>query len=141
MDEDELKRRTFQFALRAMKLAGALPNTIEGRTIGRQLCKAGTSVGANYRAACSGRSVAEFIAKLGIVEEEADESAFWMELIIAGGLLKEKLAAPLLQEAVELAKIMASSKKTAGRRARRPSNGKSQMANRKSTPAEGERSH
>ena len=80
MDEGELKDRTKRFALRVMKLVAALPNTVVGRAIGGQLVRAGTSVGANYRAACRGRSKAEFIAKLGIVEEEADECAFWMEL-------------------------------------------------------------
>ena len=72
MNEEDLKRRTKQFALRIMKLAAALPKTVEGRVIGNQLVRAGTSVGANYRAACRARSKAEFIAKLGIVVEEAD---------------------------------------------------------------------
>jgi four helix bundle protein len=76
MNEDDLKRRTKQFALRVMKLVGALPNTIQGRAIASQLMRSGTSVGANYRAACRGRSKAEFAAKLGIVVEEADECAF-----------------------------------------------------------------
>ena len=67
MDEEELKKRTKQFALRVMKLVASLPNSIEGRAIGNQLVRAGTSVGANYRSACKGRSKAEFIAKLGIV--------------------------------------------------------------------------
>src|SRR6266571_1871525 len=88
MTEDELKKRTKQFALRILKLISALPNTTAGRTIGNQLARSGTSVPANYRAACRGRSKAEFISKLGVVEEEADESAFWLELIIEGGLLR-----------------------------------------------------
>ena len=75
MDSDDLKRRTKQFALRILKLVAALPNNAEGRAIKGQLVRAGTSVGANYRTACSGRSKPEFIAKLGTVEEEADESA------------------------------------------------------------------
>jgi four helix bundle protein len=75
MDADELKDRTKRFALRVMKLAAALPGSIEGNTIRGQLVRAGTSVAANYRAACRGRSRAEFAAKIGIVEEEADESA------------------------------------------------------------------
>ena len=86
MNEDELRKRTKQFALRIMKLVVALPNNTLGRAIGNQLVRCGTSVGANYRAACRGRSKAEFIAKLGIVLEEADESEFWLELIIDGGL-------------------------------------------------------
>lgn len=73
MDENQLKQRTKQFALKIIKLVGSLPQTIEGREIGRQLIRSGTSIGANYRGACKGRSMAEFIAKLGIVEEEADE--------------------------------------------------------------------
>lgn len=80
MKPDDLKERTKQFALRVLKLVAALPNTLSGRT----LVRAGTSVGANYRAACRARSKPGFIAKIGIVEEEADESAFWMELIIEG---------------------------------------------------------
>ncbi len=97
MNAEELKKRTKQFALRILKLAAALPNTIEGRAIRGQLVRAGTSVGANYRAACRGRSKAEFIAKIGVVEEEADESAFWLELIIEGGLLTaEASSKPLL---------------------------------------------
>jgi four helix bundle protein len=75
MNEDELKQRTKQFSLRVMKLVAALPNSTEGRAIGNQLVRSGTSAGANYRAACRGRSKPEFIAKLGTVEEEADESA------------------------------------------------------------------
>ena len=110
MNPEDLKTRTKQFALRVLKLVGALPNTVQGRTICGQLVRAGTAVGANYRAACRGRSKAEFIAKLGIVEEEADESAYWMELIVEGELLKQSLVEPLLKEANELAKIMAKSR-------------------------------
>jgi len=115
MNEEELKKRTKQFALRIMKLVAALPKSIEGRVVGNQLIRSGTSVGANYRAACKGRSKAEFIAKLGIVEEEADESAYWMELIIEGDLLKEELVQPLLDEANEIAAIMAASRITASK--------------------------
>jgi len=82
MDADDLKKRTKLFALRILKLAAALPNTIEGRAIRGQLVRAGTSVGANYRASCRARSLAEFIAKIGVVEEEADESGYWLELVI-----------------------------------------------------------
>ena len=118
MDADELKKRTKLFALRILKLAVALPLTIEGNVIRGQLVRAGTSVGANYRAACRGRSKAEFIAKMGIVEEEADESAFWLELIIEGAFLKKNRVKPLLDEANELAKIMASSRISASRKVR-----------------------
>ena len=113
MNEKELKKRTKQFALRIIKLVNALPKSIEGQAIGRQLIRCGTSVGANYRSACRGRSKAEFVAKLGIVEEEADESAFWMELIIEGGLLEKELVEPLLKEADELVAIMVASRKSA----------------------------
>ena len=115
MNAEELKNRTKKFALRILKLSTALPNTAEGRTIKNQLIRSGTSVGANYRSACKGRSKAEFIAKLGIVEEEADESAFWLELIIEGGLLKKDAVQPLLCEANELTAIIAASRKTAAR--------------------------
>jgi four helix bundle protein len=110
MNADDLKKRTKQFALRVIKLVAALPNTVAGRAIGGQLVRSGTSVGSNYRAACRGRSRAEFVAKLGVVEEEADESAYWMEMIMEGELLKQKQVEPLLNEANELAKIMAKSR-------------------------------
>ena len=109
MTEVELKKRTKQFALRVMKLVGALPENTVGRPIGNQLIRSGTAIGANYRAACRGRSKAEFVAKLGVVVEEADESGYWLELIIEGHLLGGKLVEPLLQEANELTAIMVSS--------------------------------
>ncbi len=113
MDETGLKQRTKQFALRAMKLVGALPETMAGRTIGNQLMRSATSVGANYRSACRGRSKPEFVAKLGIVVEEADECCYWLELIIEGDLLKKALVEPLLAEANEITAIMVASHKTA----------------------------
>jgi four helix bundle protein len=116
MTEAEMKQRTKQFALRVIKLVNALPRTTAGITIGRQLVRSGTSVGANYRAACRGRSRADFVAKLGIVEEEADESGFWPELVIDSGLLSQKLVQPLLQEAQEIVAIMVASRKTASSR-------------------------
>lgn len=116
MTENDMLRRTKEFALKIIKLVNALPNNIAGRSIGGQLMRSGTSVAANYRAACRGRSKAEFIAKLGIVEEEADESAFWLEVIIESNLLKENLVSDLLREASELTAIMASSKITARKR-------------------------
>jgi four helix bundle protein len=123
MTERELLERTKQFALRIFKLFGALPQTIQGRAVAAQLIRSGTSVAANYRAACRARSKPEFVAKLGVVEEEADESAFWLELIIETELLSARKVEPLLAEAGEIAAMMASSKKTAA---------KSQIANRKS---------
>lgn len=115
MNEMELKGRTKQFALRVIKLVSALPKTVEGRAIGNQLIRSGTSVGANYRAACRGRSKAEFVSRLGTVEEEADESAYWMELIIEGELMKARRVQPLLGEANELVAIMVSSRKSASK--------------------------
>jgi four helix bundle protein len=116
MTEKELLQRTKNFALRVIKLVGALPNTVPGRAIAGQLVRSGTSVASNYRAACRGRSKAEFIAKLGIAEEEADESALWMELIIESKLMKEELVESLLNEARELTKIFAASKISARNR-------------------------
>src|SRR5882672_9074068 len=110
MNERELKERTKQFALRVIRLVGALPKNTEGRAIGSQLVRSGTSVDANYRSACRGRSKAEFISKLGTVEEEADESAYWMELIIDGGLVAQKKVDALRREACELTAIMAVSR-------------------------------
>ena len=118
MNADDLKKRTKRFALRILKLVSALPNTVQGRTVGGQLARAGTSVGANYRAACRGRSKAEFVAKLGIVIEEADESGFWLELIIEGELLRAELVQPLLDEANELTSIMTRSHMTAAAQVR-----------------------
>jgi four helix bundle protein len=137
MRPDDLKKRTKQFALRVLKLVSALPNNLNGRTIGGQLVRAGTSVGANYRAACRARSKLEFIAKIGIVEEEADESAFWMELIIEGKLLRPGLVHALLEEANELAKIMASSRKSAAESLKPKVNGKLAIGNQKSAMTHG----
>ena len=109
----DLKAQTKQFALRVMKMVDALPRTIQGRAIAKQIIRSATSVAANYRAACRARSRAEFIAKIGIVEEEADESCFWLELIIDSGLLNEDRIRPLLSEAGELVAIMAASRKSA----------------------------
>jgi four helix bundle protein len=137
MKPDDLKNRTKQFALRVLKLVAALPKNLSGKTIGGQLVRSGTSVGANYRAACRARSKAEFIAKIGVVEEEADESAFWMELIIEGKLLGQPLVQPLLDEANELAKIMASSRKSASESLNRRANGQLAIGNLKSAMTHG----
>lgn len=115
MNENELKQRTKEFALRVIKLAGSLPSHFIARAIGSQLVRAGTSVGANYRAACRARSQAEFIAKLGIVEEEADESGYWMELIIEARIMNINLIKPLLREASEITAIISASRRTAKR--------------------------
>jgi four helix bundle protein len=96
-----------------MNLVDVLPKTTAGRAVGNQLVRSGTSVVANYRAACRSRSKAEFIAKIGTVAEEADETAFWLELIMEGGLLKLELVSSLHQEAEELTAIFTASGRTA----------------------------
>ena len=112
MNEAELKKRTKVFALRVMKLVSALPDNSVSRAIASQLIRSATSVGANYRAACRGRSKAEFIAKLGIVIEEADESGYWMELIIEGELLPANRVEELLDESNQITAIMVASRKS-----------------------------
>ena len=116
MDQRELKERTKHFALRVMKLVDALPRSRSGIAIGNQLIRSGTAVGANYRATCRSRSRAEFVAKIGVAEEEADESAYWLELIVDGNFLAARKVAALLQEAGELTAIMAASRITAAQR-------------------------
>jgi four helix bundle protein len=113
MTTDELKERTKQLALRVMTLVDVLPNTVKGRVIANQIMRSATSVGANYRGACRARSRAEFISKIGVVEEEADESAFWLELIIGSKIRETRKIAPSLDEANELVAIMAASRKSA----------------------------
>jgi len=127
MDKDELRRRTKEFALRTMKLVDALPRSRSANAVANQLVRSGTSVASNYRAACRARSRAEFIARIGVVEEEADESAFWLELIVAHKLMQETLVRPLLKEADELTAIMAASRISASRNLRQ-----SAIANRNS---------
>ena len=113
MNPAELKNRTKHFALRILKLVGSLPKTIEGRAIANQVVRCGTSVAANYRAACRARSRAEFVAKIGVVLEEADETSFWLELICDAKLLPAKRVEPLLVEANELVAVMVTSRKSA----------------------------
>jgi four helix bundle protein len=137
VNAEELKARTKQFAIRVLKLVAALPNSLIGRTVGGQLARSGTSVGSNYRAACRGRSKPEFIAKLGVVEEEADESAFWMEMIIEVGLLEKRVVEPLLNEANELAKIMASSRISASATLKRRPQSQLAITNRQSEMTHG----
>jgi four helix bundle protein len=119
MTTQELKERTFEFGVRVVRAVESLPRDDVGRTLGRQLLRAGTSVGANYRAAARARSRADFVAKLGVVEEECDEASYWMELIVALKLLKPTRLANLAKEADELLAIIVASIKTA-RRGRRP---------------------
>src|SRR3954469_12357292 len=113
MTENELKKRTKAFALRVIKVAGTLSKDFVGRRLGDQLLRAGTPVAANYRAACRARSTADFVNKLGIVEEESDESALWMELLMEAGLVPGKKLEKLLDEANQLTAIIVASRKTA----------------------------
>jgi four helix bundle protein len=113
MTPQELRARTKQFALRVLKLVAALPKTIEGRAIANQLVRCGTSVAANYRSGCRARSKAEFVAKMGVVLEEADEAQLWLELIVEGKLLPSKRVQSLLDEANELVAIFVTSRKSA----------------------------
>ena len=114
MNPTELKARTKTFALRIIKLTRAIPQSDDaGRIIAKQIVRSGTSVAANYRASCRARSQAEFIAKIGTVEEEADETALWLELLVESGIMSERKLSALLTEADELTAIMASSRKTA----------------------------
>jgi len=132
MNKDELKQRVKNFALRVMKLVDALPDTAVGRAIGNQLIRSGTSVGANYRAACRGRSTAEFIARIGNVEEEVEESVWWLELVVEGKILPERLVHPLLAEAEELTAIFTATGRTAKRNnLRRKTHPKSEIRNPK----------
>jgi len=110
---EELKEPTKQFALRIVKLFRLLPRTAEARVIGGQLLRSGTAVAANYRAACRARSKAEFVAKLGVVVEEADETVFWLELLVHGGVVAKQRLEGLQTEANELLAIFAASQRTA----------------------------
>jgi len=128
MDKDELQSRTKEFALRIMKLVDTLPRLRSANVVANQLVRSGTSVASNYRAVCRARSRAEFIAKIGVVEEEADESAFWLELVIEHKLMREALVQPLPKEAGELTAIMAASRISASSNSKQLA-----IANRKST--------
>jgi four helix bundle protein len=115
MQPNDLRDRTKQYAIRIVKLTRALPQNYEGSVIGHQLLRCGTSVAANYRAVCRARSMADFISKLGVVIEEADESVFWMELIIDLKLITEELIEDLLKEGTEILAIMIASSNSAQR--------------------------
>ena len=112
MTQEEMKMRTKKFALRVIRLVESLPNTKTANVIGNQLLRSGTSVGANYRAACRAKSTADFLFKLSIVEEENDESIYWMELLIESETVKENLLQNLMKEADEILSIIVSSIKT-----------------------------
>jgi four helix bundle protein len=109
MDEQAFKKRTKALALRVIRVAEALSRSDAGRVIGKQLMRSGTSVGSNYRAACRAKSRADLVAKLQIVEEEADETLYWLELVTESGLMEEEKLKPLMQEVEEvLAMVVAS---------------------------------
>ncbi len=116
MTKDELKRRTKAFALTILKLVDELPHTTAGYTTGKQIVRSGTSVAANYRSACRSRSNADFISKITIVEEECDETLFWLEIISESGMLPEEKLSRLIKEADELTAIFTASGKTAKRK-------------------------
>jgi four helix bundle protein len=110
---EELRQRTKVFALRIIKLFRALPKSEEARVLGRQILRSGTAVGANYRSACRARSRADFISKIGITIEEADETAYWLELLIDAGIMRKARLDGLLVEADELVRILQASRTTA----------------------------
>jgi len=113
MTPEEMKKRTKQYGLRIIRLVESLPSSYTARHVGGQLLRAGTSVGANYRAACRGRTQAEFLAKLGIVEEECDESIYWMEVLIEAGIMKKPRLDALMAEGNEILSIVVASSNTA----------------------------
>jgi four helix bundle protein len=116
MGQKDLRQWTKQFALSVISLVETLPKSKTADVIGGQLIRSGTSVGANYRAACRARSNADFISKMGIVEEEADESLYWMELLIEAEIVKSVELESLMKEADEILAMTVSSIKTARKR-------------------------
>ena len=113
MNADELKQRTKRFSLEIIKLIESLPKTKTGDVIGRQILRSGTSIGANYRSACRARSKADFISKAGIAIEEADETSYWLELLLEASLIPEPRLENLIKEANELTAILTASVITA----------------------------
>ena len=109
MNTEQLKQRTKDFSKQVINLCRLLPDSREGRLIGNQIFRSGTSVGANYRAACRARSKADFIAKLGIVLEEADETLFWLEILTETGIMEKQNLEPLSRETNELISIFVAS--------------------------------
>ena len=109
MNSEDLKKRLKIFALRIIKLSENLPSNITGKTLGNQIIRSGTSPGANYRAACLGKSDKDFLNKLKMVEEELDETLYWLEIIVESGIVKANLLDDLIIENKELFKIIVSS--------------------------------
>jgi len=112
---EELRDRTKAFAIRIVKLYRLLPRTADSQVVGKQLLRCGTSVAANYRAACRGRSRAEWIAKIGLVVEEADETVFWLEMLSDCGIVTSQRCQDILKEARELSAIFTATQHTAKR--------------------------
>jgi len=129
MNEQEFKDRTKKLALRVIKLVAALPKDQAALVISKQLLRSATSVGANYRAACRGKSAADVINKLAIVEEEADESLYWMELLIEADLIPQSRLSSLMSETDEIVAMTVASIKTL--RTKRALNPKSKIQNPK----------
>jgi len=115
MSPEEFKKRTKTFELRTIRLVEALPAKRAAQVIGNQLLRAGTSVGANYRAACRAKSRADFISKMGTVEEETDESLYWMEMLVDAGLIKQALIGELMREGSEILSVVVASINTSKR--------------------------
>jgi four helix bundle protein len=115
MNPEELKTRTQQFALRVIRLAESMPRGRTADVLGKQLLRSATSVGANHRAACRARSRADFVSKIAVVEEEADESLYWPELISESEIMKADRLAGLIKEADELTAVLIAAGKTARR--------------------------
>src|SRR5258705_8053620 len=113
MNPDELRARTRSFVWRVIRVAESLPETPTAKVIRNQMIRCGSSVGANYRAACRARSKADFVSKMGIVEEETDETIYWMELLVDADIVKRPRIADLLDEADQILSIVISSIKTA----------------------------
>ena len=113
MTREEMKQRTKAYTNRIVRLCSALPDHWIARTLGRQLLRSGTSVGANYRAVCRAKSRADFINKLRVVEEECDESLFWMELLVDNGIIKQQRLGELIRETGEILAIVVAAAKTA----------------------------
>ncbi len=116
MNKDEMKRRTKEFALQVIRLIESLPKGRSSEILLRQLLRSSTSVGANYRAACRAKSTSDFISKMGTVEEEADESMYWMELMVETGLVRKDDIIHLLDEANQILAMVVSSIRTARRK-------------------------
>jgi four helix bundle protein len=135
MTPQEMKERTKQFGLRVLRLVSALPRNRSTDVLGRQLLRSGTSIGANYRAACRSRSDGDFLARMGIVEEEADETLYWLEMISAAKLVADNRLDDLHNEGEQILSIVVASIRTVKARTRKRSGPQSEIRNPKSEMA------